>query len=275
MKAWLPQRYHEDQKTSVQDLQEWYERTRNAVAHEVFTKFPHVASAYFKKLCEWVNEQEETRLKELITRAILSGTNGWKDDFPPPKIFIKFPEPPKLQLTVSGELTPPLTPLQSSTISNDTGSETNLSSLYSQPSPTPEDVPLYLDFLPFVPPVTCVPRPPPADMTPEAKLRCLARWTSFDRETGTPSLTTVAQETNTETTWTEAVYYGATDDTLVSWAKDMWWPVWVRQSHVNYVGMWKRRAEKEDKKRRKIEEGKENRQLPSPGLGGIRDGCEG
>lgn len=49
-------------------------------------------------------------------------------------------------------------------------------------------------------------------------------------------------------TWANAAYAGATNKVLVHWAKDMWWPVWQRQSRVNYVGMWKRKFEKEDKK---------------------------
>lgn len=48
--------------------------------------------------------------------------------------------------------------------------------------------------------------------------------------------------------WTDAVYAEATEHDLFEWAKHMWWPIWVRQSHVNHMGMWKRRFEKEDKK---------------------------
>lgn len=46
--------------------------------------------------------------------------------------------------------------------------------------------------------------------------------------------------------WVDSVYAGATVEALTNWAKQMWWPIWIRQSHVNYVGMWKRRFEKED-----------------------------
>jgi len=43
---------------------------------------------------------------------------------------------------------------------------------------------------------------------------------------------------------------------LIQWAEDMWWHIWIRQSHTNYVGMWKRRFEKEDKKaeKKRVEE---------------------
>jgi hypothetical protein len=38
----------------------------------------------------------------------------------------------------------------------------------------------------------------------------------------------------------------------------MWWCIWVRQAAVNYVGMWKRRFEKEDsKKTREVESEKD------------------
>jgi hypothetical protein len=33
----------------------------------------------------------------------------------------------------------------------------------------------------------------------------------------------------------------------------MWWHIWVRQSHVNYVGMWKKRFKREDWKAEKDE----------------------
>jgi glutathione S-transferase len=40
----------------------------------------------------------------------------------------------------------------------------------------------------------------------------------------------------------------------VKWAKEIWWHVWVRQSHTNYVGMWKKRFKKEDRKAEKLRE---------------------
>lgn len=41
------------------------------------------------------------------------------------------------------------------------------------------------------------------------------------------------------------------DKVLVDWAREMWWPIWVRQCHVNYVGMWKRKFEKAEAKEAK------------------------
>ncbi|KAG9383357.1 hypothetical protein A1F94_005268 [Pyrenophora tritici-repentis] len=258
VKEWLPQRYPE-----AQDLQEWYKRTRDAVRQQVFTMFPHIATTYYKKLSTWANEQEEKRLKEMITQAIPSGTDGWKDNFPQPEIFIKHPSPmvSEFPRSVSGDLTPPLTPPLKALRLTDRPDETDDSKtdiyfLSSQCSLKPQEVPLYLECLLRAAPMTCTPRPPPAGMSPEAKLRCLARWTTFDSGTGAPSLTTVPNDSTTETSWVEAVHYGATDDVLVTWAKDMWWPIWVRQSYVNYVGMWKRKFEKEDKKKKAQEQKK-------------------
>lgn len=48
--------------------------------------------------------------------------------------------------------------------------------------------------------------------------------------------------------WADAAYAGATDEVLVDWAENMWWSIWIRQSHVNFIGMWKKRFEKEDRK---------------------------
>lgn len=59
--------------------------------------------------------------------------------------------------------------------------------------------------------------------------------------------------------WTDAVYAGATEEILVKWAKEMWWLIWIRQSHVNYIGMWKKRFEKEDKKAEKARQEDEDR----------------
>jgi hypothetical protein len=44
--------------------------------------------------------------------------------------------------------------------------------------------------------------------------------------------------------WMES---GAEDHILLKWGKEMWWAAWTRQHHVNFVGMWKRRLEEEDK----------------------------
>jgi hypothetical protein len=88
-------------------------------------------------------------------------------------------------------------------------------------------------------------------MSIEAKLLCLARWTLFDNN-GTPYLTTEALK-EFEMNWAGS---GAEDEELLKWVKEMWWPIWKRQCRVNYVGMWKKRFEKEDKKKAKEMDGK-------------------
>jgi hypothetical protein len=214
--------------------------------------FPHIATEYYAKRAVHVREREEQRLREMIMRAIPTGGNGWKDDFPQPKIIIKQPElmTPELQPTAIGELTPPPTPLLTP-VASDNGISHETSSPSCTAPAHPWDVPLYLDPLPRAPPLTCSPHPPPTNMSLEAKLLCLARWTFFNPSTGTPYLPTTPRNKDSEMHWTDAVYAGATDAILVAWAKEMWWSIWIRQSNVNYTGMWKERFNKEDKKAEK------------------------
>jgi hypothetical protein len=240
-------------KSEAVELQAWYKRTRLAAREKVFTMFPHVAAQYYTKRATCVKEQEEQRLRALITAVIPVGDSGWKDDFPQPDIIIKQPtadpSTPKMKPTAIGELTPPLTPIE-------TGTDKELHIPGSiLPSPASLEltepwsmVPLYLDRLPRNPPQTCSPHPPPTNMSLEAKLTCLARWTLFDPNNGTPYLLATPRDKDFEMSWTEATYLGASEEMLVEWAKDMWWHVWIRQSHTNYVGMWKKRFEKEDRK---------------------------
>lgn len=57
--------------------------------------------------------------------------------------------------------------------------------------------------------------------------------------------------------WADATYLSATDRVLLDWAKEMWWHMWIKQSHTNYVGMWNKKFEKEDRgKERQREEEK-------------------
>ena len=46
---------------------------------------------------------------------------------------------------------------------------------------------------------------------------------------------------------------------LVEWVQGMWGKVWVRQGAANWVGMWRRRFEKEGKGKEK-KEGKERQE---------------
>jgi hypothetical protein len=123
----------------------------------------------------------------------------------------------------------------------------------------PWNIPLYLEALPRTPPLTCTPRTPPANMSLEAKLLCLARWTLFDPINGKPYLLSSPRDKDFVMNWAYATYSGAKDEILVKWAKEMWWHIWIRQSHTNYVGMWKKRFEKEDRKAEKQREENEVR----------------
>jgi hypothetical protein len=250
-------------------LQAWYDRTRAAVRDEVFTMFPHIANEYYTKRAAHVKEQEEQRLRAMIMAAMPDGNTGWKDDFTQPHIIIRQPEEdpstPVMKPAPVGELTPPLTPTQEAV-----GKDLSLSD-FTLPSPVsspllrnpiePWNVPLYLDPLPRAPPIPCTPYPPPEKMSIEAKLLCLARWTLLDSTNGTPYLLSSPRDKDFEMHWTDATFAGATEVALMNWAKEMWWHIWIRQSHTNYVGMWKKRFEMEDKKveKKKQEKQEENR----------------
>jgi hypothetical protein len=269
IKEWLPKYYpgymlvadsasinpsdESTQNRESGDLQAWYKRTREAVRKKVFTMFPHIATEYYTKRATYVQEKEEQRLRAMITAAIPSGDDGWSDDILKTRLIIKQldadPSTPELKPTAAGELTPPLTPTDTMLESFSLPSF-DLNPERLQPK-DPWEIPLYLDPLPRAPPLPCTPRPPPANMSQEAKLLCLARWTLFDTTTGTPYLLSSPRAKDFEMEWTAATYAGATDKVLATWARDMWWHVWIRQSHTNYVGMWKKRFEKEDRREEK------------------------
>ncbi|KAJ4356152.1 uncharacterized protein N0V89_004182 [Didymosphaeria variabile] len=122
------------------------------------------------------------------------------------------------------------------------------------PSADALSTPLYLPSLPRTPPLGFTAHPPPRDMSPSAKLICLFRWTHFSPITSAPYLSRSPREKNFSMSWSDS---GATDAVLAQWVKEMWWGVWVRQAHVNYVGMWKRRFEKEDRKAKEAKAEKE------------------
>lgn len=247
IKEWLPERYPDRQDSMSQsaDLRAWYEQTRTTARDKIFTMFPQVAEKYYIKRGAHMKELEEHRLRGLIMQCIPEGVHGWKDDFPQPPISSKEQELPILD---AGELTPPLTP----TIPV----EYPVKDIASDIAPgtdelRPQDVRLYLDPLDRTPPFEYVSRPPPATMSKEAKLQCLARWTEFDPESGTPRLLGISRPKTFDMHWSAAAYAGATDEVLQKWAQTMWWHIWIRQSHVNFIGMWKKRFEKDDRKTEK------------------------
>lgn len=275
IKEWVPARYpgymfrkqyaspdetaNMTQKNQIEVLGLWYKRTRAVLREKVFTMFPHIATAYYTKRAAHVKELEEQRLRALITAAIPSADNGWTDNVPHPQIVIKhdksLPSTPRLKPIVVGELTPPLTPTDEVFRENMTPFDFTIPAVAGTKLPErlkePWDVPLHLEPLPRTPGHGCTPQPPPASFPLDKRLLCLARWTLFDPSNGKPYLLPAPREKDFEMQWTELTYAGATDEDLTSWAKRIWWPIWIRQCYVNYVGMWKKRFEKEDQKAEK------------------------
>jgi len=243
IKDWLPEHYpcHQDSAGQDVQLQAWYAHTRAAARDKIFIMFPKVAEQYYIKRAAHVKELEEHRLCDMIMQTIPEGAHGWTDDFPQPPIAIKQRAPLSLD---AGELTPPHT---SRVVTEDPFN------IASKAVPDtyglrPQDLCLYLDPLDRTPPFEYAPRPPPANMSTEAKLLCLARWTDFDPTSGFPHLLSVPHCKKFKMQWAAAAYAGATDKILRDWSQTMWWHIWMRQSHVNFVGMWKKRFEKEDRK---------------------------
>ncbi|KAH3945881.1 hypothetical protein HBI56_224020 [Parastagonospora nodorum] len=201
------------------ELHEWYKRTRACVREKVFIMFPHIPSGYYTKRAAHVKEQEEHRLRAIIMAALPVGEIGWKDEFHKPQIKIKQPEPveprtSEFKPTAAGELTPSLTPIED--VRN---KELHLSDFVLPVStslpPSPWNVPLFLDPLPRDPPILCMPHLPPANMSPEAKLLCLARWTLFDPIHGAPYLISLPRDKDFQMNWAGAKYLGVSDQILV------------------------------------------------------------
>lgn len=238
--------------------------------------YPAAAMEYYTKRGDHVNDVEEQRLREMILSAIPVGLDGWSSDLPQPKVIIKpsqvAPQTPELKPVNASEPlvlnTAFLTPSTATSPSPSQNSECvstvdSLSTGATSPSPrsavaadpvtfpqvSPADTPLLLEALPRKPPSgqDFVARPPPENMSREARLLCLARWTLFDTN-GNPHLAREPREKNFQMDWASS---GAEDDVLVKWAREMWWTIWARQYRTSYVGMWKRRFEKEDKKAEK------------------------
>lgn len=211
--------------------------------------YPSVAQKYYVKRGEYLTEVEEHRRRELIKAAIPLGLDGWNQDLPQPPIIVRS----------QVQEIEPSKPCSSATSDNtETGMTDSVYTPYSIPeapvwpeaSALPqtrmEETPLILGELPRSPPPgrEFLPRPPHKAMSVDAKLLCLARWTRFDAS-GNPYLACEPREKNFVMDWAGS---GAEDAVLVKWAKEIWWHVWARQLRVNYVGMWKRRFEKEDRK---------------------------
>ncbi|KAH7122402.1 hypothetical protein B0J11DRAFT_416739, partial [Dendryphion nanum] len=277
VKKWIPEHYPEykvsDRETS--DVQDWYKATRDLVKERVFTLFPAAAKEYYTKLNSFNLEVEEQRLRDLIRAAIPIGHESFTQDIKQPLIIIKaLPSNVVPQISMEmlnsgiGGLPPlitsPLTPPGSSSGNPSPGSSDSTSSLAPSPSPlslssptsgplttfpnpTPADAPLLLDALPRTPPVARPTRSqlPPHNMSIDAKMHCIGRWTGFT-PSGKPYILLEPRDKAEYTTfkWLDGE---ATDEVLEKWASEMWWVIWARQVHISYVGRWKRTFEKEDK----------------------------
>ena len=207
--------------------------------------FPRVAAVYYAKRAQHVKEAEERRLRDLITAAIPTGTDGWHDDFGLPRVIIRQPPPheaqPQPACVQHGEPTPPPSP---------TSKPTDLTDSPSAPPPSfshPQSTPVHIEALARLPPHPCKPSPPPQTMSSAARLACLARWTAFS-STGTPYLVSSPHAKDVGLQWGNAVEAGFDEEGLVRWAREMWWVVWVRQCVVNWRGMWAKRFDREEAK---------------------------
>lgn len=210
--------------------------------------------------------------------AIPTGMAGWREDLPQPTIMtrpltVPSQSPGLKQTTLSNGTIFSTSRMISTSFATPDGGEPNsdlwstsltasVSSVYDedvalqqvQIPKTVLETPILIDTLPRDPPIAFVPRPPSASMSHRAKLECLYRWTLFSPE-GRLFLAQEPREKKFIMNWADAEVEEAD---LVKWTQDMWWPVWARQFRTNYVGMWKKRMEKEDKnaEAKKLEEKK-------------------
>jgi hypothetical protein len=254
------------------DLQTWHHNTRNLVREKVFTTIPSASPYYYQKRQAHLKEMEEHRLRKLLMGVLPSTDAGWRDNIPKPRIIIKpsIPSSPGLDphdpsnrlvfATPLDILTAPPSPTEGAknifdiSSSPTTHSSTN-STFDTFNKSSPENTPILLEALVKTPPTgaECTPRPPPDSMSLEARLLCLARWTLFHPLTGNPYLAQEPREKKFVMAWADTE---VEDKVLVDWAREMWRPIWVRQCHVNYIGMWKRKFEKAEAKeaKKRIEE---------------------
>jgi hypothetical protein len=282
--TWIPEHYpgyhfpspdsmaDETSSMDMIDLQIWYHDTRNLIREKAFTVFPSASLCYYQKLRAHLKEMEEHRLRDLLMNTIPSNAAGWWDHIPKPRIIIK-PSVPSSSLLESQDLsnhpvftvpsdilTAPPSPTEGAKNifdihSTSTSHSSTDSILDTFTKSSPEDTPLILEALVKTPPTgtECTPRPPPDSMSLEARILCLGRWTLFHPSTGYPYLAQEPREKKFAMKWADAE---VEDRVLVEWAREMWWPIWVRQCHVNYVGMWKRKFEKAEAReaKRRMEE---------------------
>lgn len=255
---WIPKQFPNYRKAEQDlSLDEWRKQMRVIMREKVFTMFPEVTLEYYTKRGAHLKEVEEHRLQHLLMKSIPAGEEVWSEDIPKPQVLIIHNPAPATDMTNAGQVvlgdnqlstnqtateqppTPPTTPPSSIT-----SAHIGLNHSHRDPLSTP----LHLEALSRTPGRPFEARPPPQTMSIEAKLLCMARWTHFDPQTGAPYIGCEPREKKFEMCWSDS---GASDDVLTKWVSEMWWGIWVRQAWVNYVGMWKKRLEKEDAKAEK------------------------
>ncbi|KAF2178712.1 hypothetical protein K469DRAFT_598713 [Zopfia rhizophila CBS 207.26] len=207
------------------DQKVWIAKMRPILREKTFQMYPDARPIYEEKKGVFLKEVEERRLRDLIRNAIPVGHEGWVENPIMPPIMYKPAEPCTLAFHPAPETD--LTTIKPVLALNTDPLMASSSSL-----------------LPRSPPQTHIPRPPPANMCADAKLLCLARWTLFT-PSGEPYFGQEARKKGFTMDWADS---GASDEVLVKWAREMWWACWVRQGVRSWVGMWKRRLEREDKK---------------------------
>ena len=231
--GWLPGRFEVGEE-EMAGLEEWRREMRGRVKEEVFTMFPGAAEKFYTKRKAHFAVVGEEELRAKLMGAIPEWGEDWVVGIP--RVFF---EPGTTDTTV-GLPTPPASPITSPF--DDTPKIFPLHE--GDPDDVDDDPPVYLPqpkkALPFE---ITTPRPPPANMSLEAKLNCFARWTAFRPQKG-PYLLRAPREKGFEMKWLES---GVREEVLVRWMGEVWGKVWVRQGVVNAVGRWKRKVEKEEK----------------------------
>ncbi|CAI6339235.1 unnamed protein product [Periconia digitata] len=244
---WIPRRYP-DYSFPDKDipLEQWYKENRVKIQQKVFTLFPHITAEYYTKRKEHLKEAEEKRLCEILMDAIPDWDKNHTANFSSPRVLIQCEAPCTSSISKTPadcELeveppTPPVTPPPPRVPSN-----TTLPALVSEGGI--RVAPFDDLYLPRQPPTTFSFRPPPPDMSRPAKLACIARWTRFCEITGQLHLGGTPRDKAVVMSWSDSIM---SDEILVKWVEKVWVVAWWRQSWVNYVGMWRRRFEKEDMK---------------------------
>ncbi|KAF2748565.1 hypothetical protein M011DRAFT_485816 [Sporormia fimetaria CBS 119925] len=264
--AYSPGCRSSDEQTEITT---WYKTTRKAVRDKIFLLYPAIAKIHYQKRHTYLGEESEMRLRRAYQPAIPEDNEGWSADLPEPPVILKpFVDSEEMSDSESDRLSrssPTSTEVESDATSPMSSLSSSLDlSTTSSTSSTFTELPLLLPRLPRSPPRPYKPTPPPKSMSQQSKLECLYRWTLFALPSSTgpwqPYLASEPREKGFVMNWAQQ-RKGCEDEELARWARKMWWVVWARQSRVNYVGMWRRRFNKEDAQAEKARANKEGPRL--------------